>query len=292
MNEKAWRTIIVNPGDTLTLSDEQLVVTRDEVATVVPIGQIARLMITSTRGSMSLPLVESLMKQNTAIIFCDGNRIPVGELFPIVTHYESAGKILDQTKWTNRKKNAAWNRIVRMKIENQYRLLKMKECSAPDILRKYAGSVKDGDADNREAMAARVYFPLLFGVDFVRFAEDNNNAALNYGYTILRNAFVRGIVSYGYQPALGIHHCSRQNRYNLASDLMEPFRPFVDRIVYENNDRELDGEYKKELMGILNTTCSYGNKKIELDNAIECFILDVMKFMEQPREVLKEISFD
>ena len=149
----------------------------------------------------------------------------------------------------------------------------------------------DGDADNAEAVAAKVYFSSLFGKAFVRFAEDDVNAALNYGYTIIMNAMARIVTLYGYSTAVGIHHCNRHNPYNFPCDLMEPFRPFVDKLVYMNMGRKLDQDYKNELITITRKMCIYDGKHMSIADAMECFTLDVCKAMNEPRVQLKGVQF-
>ena len=123
-----------------------------------------------------------------------------------------------------------WQSIVCAKVVNQASVLRWsgKTVQAATIF-KMAERVRSGDPDNVEATAAQRYFPALFGETFVRRNEDGRNAALNYGYAILRGAVARTLAVYGFLPAFGIHHRSALNAFNLADDLMEPFRPLVDR---------------------------------------------------------------
>lgn len=132
---------------------------------------------------------------------------------------------------------------------------------------------------------------MLFGNSFIRFEDDHINAALNYGYTILCSAFNRVIALHGYNTALGIHHHSRNNPYNLSCDLMEPFRPFVDQVVYHMNGQELTWENKQRLIGLLHNKCTYDGYETTISNAIENFVLNAVSVMEVPRSKLKEVGF-
>lgn len=125
-------------------------------------------------------------------------------------------------------------KTVQAKICNQAKCLEINEIDEAKTLFAIAKNVASGDSSNREGYAARLYFKLLFGTDFTRDDESNINAALNYGYAILRSYIAKTIVAYGLEPSLGIHHKSQLNQFNLADDIIEPYRPIVDNFVYQN----------------------------------------------------------
>lgn len=291
MMTNAWRTIIAEPHESFGIRDNQLLIQNEDSEITIPLEQIRELLLTSNQGKISLPLITRLASQNTSVIFCDAKRSPVGELSGINIHSEAAGRLMDQAGWTLRRKQAVWKQIVRMKISRQIDLLKISGQVVPIEMERYRKEVQTDDATNREALAAKLYFSQIFGKDFYRSAEDTVNAALNYGYTILCSAFNRMITLHGYNTALGIHHCNRYNSYNLSCDLMEPFRPFVDRIVLEKQNDEFDQEYRKRLVAVLYDKCKYDGKDTTVENAIEMFILDFVKVMENPRMHVKEVKF-
>ena len=158
-------------------------------------------------------------------------------------------------------------------------------------LEEYRNSVLPGDSNNREGQAARLYFKALFGKNFIRHSDDSINAALNYSYTVILSAFNRLVVSYGYHTALGIKHCSKSNPFNLSCDLMEPFRPFADKTVFENSDRELDWSYKKALIEILQTDARYNGRHYTLSDAMECYAIDVFKALKNPKHIIGAVEF-
>ncbi len=121
-----------------------------------------------------------------------------------------------------------WAGIVRRKIENQAVCLRLAGKDGVDRLESYARRVRSGDADNLEGQAAAFYFVQLFGQGFNRAQDRWANAALDYGYAVLRGAIARGLVAHGLHPTIGLFHDSEQNAFNLADDLIEPFRPLVD----------------------------------------------------------------
>lgn len=152
-------------------------------------------------------------------------------------------------------------------------------------------SIPPGDPENSEGQFARLYFRQLFGHRFIRHASDDRNAALDYGYSILRSTIDRLIYSYGYHTALGIHHCGRNNRFNLSCDLMEPFRPFVDACVSKSRHFTLDADGRKALLNVLNEPCSYGGKVYNVSDAMDCFVLDALRAMKDTKHSIKEVHF-
>ena len=152
----------------------------------------------------------------------------------------------------------AWAEIVKVKIANQAACLRLAGKVDADRLDSYARRVRSGDSENVEAQASAFYFPLLFGTGFNRAQEGWINAALDYGYAVLRGAIARGLVAHGLLPSIGLFHRSEQNAFNLADDLIEPFRPLVDLHVFKhrpsvaNEAAELAPADKVALVGLLN----------------------------------------
>lgn len=295
MSNIAWRTVVTRPHESLYLRNNQMIVSQEnpeQEDQSIPVEQIREILIDSSMGNISLPLLQKLAEQNTKVLFCDRQKNPLCELHSLYSNFETAGRIMDQAAWTNRKKSAVWRQIVKMKISQQTELLHILGMEIPCQMREYRRQIESDDETNREAMASKVYFNALFGSQFKRFSPDTINAGLNYGYAILRSAFSREIVMMGYSTALGIHHCSRQNPYNFSCDLMEPFRPFVDRIVWTNQNRELNWEYREELIRLLYTECIYNGKTTDIQTAIQFFVRDITYGMEMPRYQIKEIHFE
>ncbi len=189
-----------------------------------------------------------------------------------------------QAMWEKETKDQAWQTIIKYKIYNQLQLLKKLGIVGYEKLEAYIDGVKDGDATNREGHAAKVYFNLLFGRDFIRGKGDNTNVALDYGYSILLSAFNREIVSKGYITQLGINHKNEFNQYNLSCDFMEPFRPLVDEIVYENRELVFGKEFKLKLLNVLNRNVDIGDRNQFVSNAISQFTNSVLNFMDKNSE--------
>ena len=169
-----------------------------------------------------------------------------------------------QINWSRFIKDSVWTEIVREKIKQQECFLRElgKEEEAR-LLSGYVRAVHWKDETNREGHAAKVYFNALFGMDFSRSQDNNINAALNYGYSILLSAFNREIVANGYITQLGLFHDNMFNQFNFGSDLMEPFRILIDRIVYDMDLIDFEHEQKMKLVNVLNgEVCMEGNTSL------------------------------
>ena len=238
------RTLLFTSPVYLSLKNEQLVVcfkdTPDDKRTI-PIEDIGFILIDNPMVSITMPLINALADNNVALIFCDEKSMPNAMLQNLDTHSLQCEILNKQIAVGEVLRKNLWKQTVEAKIKNQSKLL-MKLGKDGNVLKPYYSNVKSGDADNREGAAARIYWMCLFGNDFVR---DRNlpgiNSLLNYGYTILRAATTRALMGAGLLPAIGIFHHNRSNAFPLADDIMEPYRPYVDEIVYDMfNDGMVD----------------------------------------------------
>lgn len=251
------RTLLFTSPVYLSLKNEQLVVcfkdTPDDKRTI-PIEDIGFVLIDNPMVSITMPLINALADNNVALIFCDEKSMPNAMLQNLDTHSLQCEILNKQIAIGEVLKKNLWKQTIEAKIKNQSKLL-MKLGKDGNVLKPYYSNVKSGDADNREGAAARIYWMRLFGNDFVR---DRNlpgiNSLLNYGYTILRAATTRALMGAGLLPAIGIFHHNRSNAFPLADDIMEPYRPYVDEIVYDMfNDgiTELNQKSKSSLLHVL-----------------------------------------
>ena len=257
----------------------------------VPLEQLRQILVVSSAVRLSSGLLSLLARAHVDVVFCDRKFRPSCEIMPIALHAEASGHILDQSEWREERRNAVWAEIVRMKILNQRRLLRILDIEAPAQLRQYAEGVKPGDPDNREGLAARLYFPALFGREVRRHARDGTNAALDYGYAILCSLFSRLLALHGYHTGLGVHHRSRDNPVNLSCDLMEPFRPAADRIAWEAEGARLSWETKKRMIALPYADCRLDGKHMPLGTAAESFLLEAVKAAGEGG-ALPEVRFD
>lgn len=286
----AYRVIIINNTAKLRLDTGCLVIETDEHKDEIPIKTIRLLMLVSTYTSISGVLIKELCVQGIKVIFCDEKLNPVGEILPYSNNVLSPDRLDLQISWSTEKQKTAWLYIIETKISLQNSLLTMI-FNDDKILHKYINNINDTNVLTNESVAARIYFSKLFGSKFSRDSENDINAALNYGYTIIRNAFSRAIAIYGYNNSIGICHKGPQNQFNLACDLMEPFRVFIDKFVYENAGRIFDKKYKYDLIELLNSYIIYNNKKEILSDAIENFARDILFSMSERTIIKKRLGF-
>jgi CRISPR-associated protein Cas1 len=247
----------------LSLRNAQLVVSTKEASNeqrTVPIEDIGLMMIENQMVTATMPLLNALVDAGVAVILCDAKGMPHAMLQNMDGNNLQGECLRNQISMGEVTRKQLWKQIVEAKIKNQSALLQ-KIHGKGDVLKPYYTNVKSGDTDNREGIAARIYFSALFGEDFIR---DRNqpgiNALLNYGYSVLRAATARALISSGLTPSLGIFHHNRSNAFPLADDLMEAFRPFVDETVYqlcEQGILEVNKDAKYELISVLSSDTYY-----------------------------------
>ncbi len=273
----SWRTVVISSRCKLDLKMGYMVTSGEEVRRVF-LDEIAIVMIENPAVSMTGCLLSELMERKIKVIFCDNKRLPQGELVPYYGCHDTSRKIRAQVAWTAPVKGAVWGTIIAMKIQKQAEfLLETGHIQEYDLLKSYIGQLEFQDATNREGHAAKVYFNGIFGMDFTRSADSPINAALNYGYAILLSAFSREITANGYLTQMGLHHENVFNRFNLASDLMEPFRILVDRAVYATQPTQLDKSTKRVLLDLLNGYVFLGKEKHTVLNAIGVYTRSVFE---------------
>lgn len=249
---------ISESGARLTLKHRQLVISRDDQPdATIPLDELAAIAVSNPQISLTQPVLAAISSAGAALIVCDGKHMPIGMMLPIVAHYVQSERFSQQADSSLPTRKRLWQQVVKAKIRAQGRLL--AELHGDDNgLYILAGQVKSGDAENLEGQASRIYWPVLFSDTSFRRDRDapDQNRHLNYGYAILRAVVSRAICASGLHPSLGLHHHNRYDPFCLASDLMEPFRPVVDRAVVRLIDdcdptSEFDRETRTELLGAL-----------------------------------------
>ena len=276
----SWRIVVISNRAKLDLQLGYLVV-RGETVQKIHLSEISLLMIESTAVSLTAALLAELTKLKIKVIFCDERRNPSSELIPYYGAHDTSNKVRTQIAWKDEIKGNVWCEIVRNKILNQARVLAMAGHSEANMLKEYADELHFNDETNREGPAAKVYFNTLFGMGFSR-AEDNTiNAALNYGYSILLSACNREITANGYITQLGVHHSNVFNSFNLGSDMMEAFRPFVDNKVLELSNlcmlENFEKSQKMAVVEVLNGDVFIESKIYSLNYAVKIYIKNVFR---------------
>ncbi len=282
----SFRTVVISKQSKLSYKNRFLVVKQGSDEKYIHLSEIDTIIVDSISVSISTYLLKELSDNKINIIFCDEKHNPFGELKSYYLSHNVSKKILLQTKWSQREKNNLWQEIIKNKITNQALQIRKIKSQNYNLLLSYVNEVVSGDKTNREGHSAKVYFNTLFTKKFVRNENDSINAALNYGYAILLSSFNKEIVSNGYLTELGIHHKNEFNPFNLSCDLMEPFRIIIDNFVYHNKERELNTDYKMDIVNILNSKSKYNGKQYTLKDIIKLYTKNVFLYLEQEKEYI------
>ncbi len=277
----SWRVIVVTGVAKLDLKLGFLVV-RKESTTKIHISEIHTLMIDSTAVSLTTALLNELIQRKVNVIFCDEAHNPVSTLLPTRGSHDSSMKIKLQMEWPMLIKQQVWTEIVAEKIRKQREfLLDAHQHQEADLLAQYLQQMQFGDETNREGHAAKVYFNALFGMEFTRSEESVTNAALNYGYSLLLSVFNREVVANGYLTQVGLFHENRFNPFNLSCDLMEPFRPLVDRLVYSYGFMSFEHQEKMKMVSLLNEEVHIAGRTQRLTNAVKIYCKSVFDALNE-----------
>lgn len=243
----SWRTVIISSTAKLDYQMGYLVIRKDDV-TKIHLSEIETVMIESTSVSLTAALLCELTKKKIKVIFCDEKRNPSSELISYYGAHDTSLKVRNQIAWTDDIKKHVWTEIVAEKIRKQALHLQHWKCEEADLLYQYINEIEFGDV---------------------------TNAALNYGYSLLLSTFNRCVVANGYITQLGLFHDNVFNQFNLACDLMEPFRPLVDLKVKKMAFPFFEKEEKHEMVSLLKEEVTIGNRNEYLTNAIKIYTRSV-----------------
>lgn len=260
----------------------------------VPLDSMCALMATGNAIVYSQNLLAALCEYGIPLIIIGSNYNPIGILTPLVGQYKQMAVQQIQINASKPLEKQLWKTIVQEKIRNQSRVL--EKHSIESRIKNLIPAVQSGDINNIEGIAARMYFPALFGVDFLRIHTMGGiNAFLNYGYAILRGAMARLVVGAGLNPSCGIQHHNQLNPMCLVDDLMEPYRPIVDSVVYQmfngadNPSREITPDDKKVLAGILEKQVITSDGTSPLINVMQ---RDVWNFVNSLKDKKNKMDYE
>lgn len=272
-----WRTVIVNTHSKLTYKSNHLIFKDASRTEMIHLSEIDVLLLETTDIVLSTMLIKRLVDENILVIFCDDKRLPTALLTPYYGRHDSSLQLSKQISWDETIKADVWTTIIAQKIINQSLFLGASGFyeKSQSIMELYHG-LENYDPSNREGHAARIYFNTLFGNDFSREQDNNINAGLDYGYTLLLSMFARELVVSGCMTQFGLKHSNQFNQFNFASDIMEPFRPLIDQIVYENRSASFV-QIKRHLFSIFSNTYQYNGKEMYLTNIVSDYTKKVVK---------------
>lgn len=255
---------------------------------MIHLSELDVLLIETTDITITTMLIKRLVDGNILVIFCDDKRLPSAQLMPYYGRHDSSLQLSKQIEWPIEKQGLVWTEIISQKILNQSEhLLQCERIEKSAALINLHNNLRVFDPSNREGHAARIYFNSLFGNDFTREQDSPINAGLDYGYTLLMSIFSREIVKCGCLTQLGLKHVNQFNDFNLASDLMEPFRPIVDQIVYANRYNEFPS-IKRRLFDMFTNNYLYNNKKMFLSNIASDYTKKTIKCLNGELERVPE----
>lgn len=287
------RTLYFSSPCHLLLKNSQLVIENHETGEkkAAPIEDIGIVLIENQSVSISIPAMNALTENNCSVVFCDSKHMPSSMLLPLDGNSIQQETYRFQVEATNALKKNLWKQIIEAKIRNQARMLNIVEKDG-SILKPLYSNVKSGDEDNKEGVAARIYWAQLFGNGFKRDNDfDLHNSFLNYGYAILRAGMARAIIGSGLYPAFGLFHKNRYNAFPLADDMMEPYRPFVDQIVLQilkDGHTELNVDTKQQLLRVMFKDTSFKTMTRPLEIALSISSASLVKCL---RGEQKNLSF-
>ena len=267
------KSILLENKASLTTQNLQLIIKSEIRESSIPIEDIGYILIDHPEIYISVPAINLLIKNNTAVIFCNSSHLPSGMLLNLNSHHIQQEIFKNQINASVPLKKQLWQQTIVEKITNQGILLQ-KITSKNNNFDFLASKVLSGDSSNMEGVAASFYWKVFFEQKFKRerFGDYPNNF-LNYGYAILRAATARALSGSGLLNTLGIHHKSKYNAFALADDIMEPFRPLVDEKVFElmqnYSEQELNTAIKAELLQILTRTVYFKEEKSPLMVALQ-----------------------
>ncbi|MDI6050262.1 type II CRISPR-associated endonuclease Cas1 [Flavobacterium sp. XS2P24] len=267
------RTILIENKSSITTKNQQLVLKSEIRESTIPIEDVGFLVLDHAEIYLSIPAMNLIVENNTAIIICGSNHLPNGMLLNLNSHHIQQEIFKNQIEASIPLKKQLWQQTIIEKIKNQGELLE-KITENKNTFEFLASKVLSGDTTNMEGVAAQQYwknFPLpnheKDGIKRERYGDYPNNF-LNYGYAILRAATARALSGSGLLNTLGIHHKSKYNAFALADDIMEPFRPIVDEKVFEimkrYQEQELNTAIKAELLQMLTQTVYFKEEKSPL----------------------------
>ncbi len=291
----SWRIIYVAEGEKLSLHLDNVKITKGDKEVTVPLSDINTIMVDNLRMLLSTHIINKCADYNISLITCDHKHTPRAIVMPISGNYRSSLMLREQLRWTQERAGIVWRHIIRLKIMQQTRVLTLRHAPQEVIerMQTFARDVAPADPSNCEGLAAKMYFRALFGADFLRDDETVINAALNYGYSIVRSQLARAIVAHGLNAHIGIFHRGPNNAFNLADDLIEPLRPIIDYWVIEHIDPEemFVRKHRIELIALMTRKVDYNNKKVTLIFAINNLVENFITVMNDSNEPLTRFIY-
>lgn len=287
-----WRSVMISRPAKLRREHFSLAIEQDDTA-FVPFEDIAVIVLNHREITLTHPVLSACAEYGIGLYATGDNHQPSGVFLPFLQHSRSTRMWRLQQAASRPLVKQVWAAIIRRKISNQAACLRLSGKEGIDRLESYARRVRSGDPDRMEAQAAGFYFTRLFDPSFERSQPSWSNAALDYGYAVLRGVIARGLVAHGLHPSVGLFHASEQNAFNLADDLIEPFRPLVDLHVLHQARRVAQDELlppdKAALVSLLNVDVAMPRGVMSALSAVEHCVESLVRVFETGDDNLLEL---
>ena len=287
-----WRSVVISKPAKLKREHFSLVIEQEQAARV-PFEDIAVIVLNHREIILTHPVLSACGEYGIGLFSTGDNHQPNGVFTAFLSHSRATRMMRRQMALDKPTGKRAWARMVQAKIQNQAFCLKTLNAGSHERLSSYARQVRSGDTGNMEAQASAYYFPQLFGRNFNRKQENWVNAALDYGYAVMRGVIARGLVAHGFHPSIGLFHASEQNAFNLADDLIEPYRAIVDLHVATrlkpDQQADLLPSDKAELVSLLNIDVAMPRGVMSVLTSVDQALESLMRVMDMGNETLLEL---
>lgn len=287
-----WRSVVISKPAKLKREHFALVVEQEQSARV-PFEDIAVIILNHREITLTHPVLSACGEYGIGLFSTGDNHQPNGVFIPFLSHSRATRMMRLQLALDKPTGKRAWALMVQAKIQNQAFCMKTMSAGDHERLLSYARRVRSGDTSNMEAQASTYYFPQLFGRNFHRGQNSWTNAALDYGYAVMRGVIARGLVAHGFHPSIGLFHASEQNAFNLADDLIEPYRAIVDLHVAthlkSDPETELSPADKADLVSLLNIDVAMPRGVMSVLASVEQAVESLIRVIDGSNETLLEL---
>ena len=266
----------------------------DDQSQTIHCDDILAVVVETTFCQISTPALLLCIENSIPVILCDEKHQPAIYCIDYYRHTELLTRLIQQINWTEARKQQAWQAIIDRKLTHQVELLVLtnKAQDKIDMIKQYKNDIyqleiTEEQINTIESISARIYFSALMDDNFIRFAPDAINHALNYGYALIRGIIMVALTVKGLHPTLGVWHHSVRNRFNLADDIIEILRPLVDRYVCALSiGKEFSKDNRQQLLSLLYAKVYWQGKPCRLKQAINLYIDDFIGFMHQEYDII------
>nr|WP_268870359.1 type II CRISPR-associated endonuclease Cas1 [Companilactobacillus nodensis] len=272
-----WRIVHVKESEILRLRLDNLEIVKKDNKYRIPISDISMVILEGNRTKITTKLLSSLSQNNVGLVICDDNYLPVGLYLPYGQYHHYSKRVIEQAAWTEKQKGDAWQRIIKQKMDNQIAFAEYNgvEQDRLELMKDLVDDLQSGDKTNREGPVAKVYFDSLYGNSFTRDNDDVVNAAMNFGYAVIRSCMARVVVGNGLVTMLGIFHRNEFNSFNLVDDLMEPYRALMDYWINTfvvSDEKYLSYEMRLKIIKFMMQEIIVNGKKMKITNSMESLV--------------------